>query len=60
MDTYEPQHKSSKERDMDEADKLAHIREFCNSVTERTAWDAYELACEVRDFIDGELVKLPI
>ena len=44
---------------MDQSAKLAHIREFCNSITEHPAWDAYELACEVRDFIDADIKSLP-
>jgi hypothetical protein len=32
-------------------DQLARIREFCNSVAERDP--GYEVACDIRDFIDG-------
>ena len=42
------------------SNKLDHIREFCNSISERTLWDAYELACEIRDFIDGDTDRLPL
>lgn len=37
---------------MTDAEMLAHIREFCNAITQRTVWDAYDLACEIRDYID--------
>ena len=43
------------------SNQLAHIREFCNAVPERGGkWDAYELACEIRDFIDGDTDRLPL
>lgn len=45
---------------MSDDDKLAHVREFCNSITEHNVWDAYDLACEVRDFIDGDIDDLPV
>lgn len=32
-------------------DQLARIREFCNSVAEHDP--GYEVACDIRDFIDG-------
>jgi len=42
------------------SNRLAHIREFCNSISDRTVWDAYDLACEIRDFIDGDTDRLPL
>ncbi|QCG77386.1 hypothetical protein SEA_SUMTER_57 [Mycobacterium phage Sumter] len=36
---------------MNKQEKLARIREFCNSVPERDP--GYEAACDIRDFIDG-------
>lgn len=40
------------------SNKLDHIREFCNSIPERDM--GYELACEIRDFIDGDIDRLPL
>jgi hypothetical protein len=44
---------------MDEMAKLMHIREFCNSITGNATWHVYELACDIRDFIDGDTESLP-
>lgn len=43
-----------------DAAKLARIREYCNSVSVNTWQDAYDLACEIRDFIDGDLYSPPL
>ncbi|AGM61496.1 hypothetical protein M609_gp080 [Mycobacterium phage Job42] len=39
-------------------DQLARIREFCNSVAEHDP--GYEVACDIRDFIDGGSVSDPV
>jgi hypothetical protein len=38
---------------MTDEEKLAAIRHTLNQITQRTCWDAYDLAREVVDFIDG-------
>lgn len=38
-------------------DKLDQIREFCNTVP--VGHLGYDLACDIRDFIDGETETLP-
>lgn len=40
------------------SNKLDHIREFCNSIPEHDP--AYELACDIRDFIDGDTGELRV
>ncbi|AIK69186.1 hypothetical protein PBI_HADES_79 [Mycobacterium phage Hades] len=39
-------------------DQLARIREFCNSVAEHDP--GYEVACDIRDFIDGHADMTPM
>lgn len=42
---------------MDTEAKLAHIREFCNTIPVDDP--AYETATDIRDFIDGDRERLP-